>query len=75
MALTGQSFTDKRLTLTYQPPLNWEHLLNFYRKRAIKGVEEVGEDYYYRTFVINDTRGWFRAQQSGNNALSIEFEI
>ena len=65
----------QHLKLSYRPPFNWAHLLRFYRKRAIKGIEEVGDDYYYRTFVSAHAKGWFRACLSSKNTLSVEFEI
>ncbi len=72
---SSESLSDGRITLAYNPPFNWLHLLSFYRKRAVKGIEEVGEDYYYRTFICNDARGWFKASLSNNNTLSIALEI
>ena len=71
----SESLAGKQIQLCFTPPFNWPHLLNFYRKRAVKGIEEVGEDYYYRTFISNSARGWFKAQLSENETLSIDFEI
>ena len=65
----------KQLRLSYRPPFNWQHLLNFYRKRAIKGIELVGDDFYYRTFVTDHSKGWFKARLGTKNTLVIEFEI
>lgn len=64
-----------RLTLAYRPPFNWNHLLDFYRFRLVKGVEEVGDNYYKRTFTLGDGKGWFKAWDSQNNSLVIEFEL
>ena len=69
------SSDKKQLTLGYRPPFNWSHLLDFYRKRAIQGIEEVTEDAYFRTFRTTHSQGWFRASLSAKNTLSIEFEI
>jgi AraC family transcriptional regulator of adaptative response / DNA-3-methyladenine glycosylase II len=66
---------NESLKLSFQPPINWPHLLNFYRKRAVQGIEEVGEDYYYRTFICNNARGWFNASLSNSNTLTIDFQI
>ena len=66
---------QKQLTLRYQPPLNWPHLLNFYRKRAIQGIETVSENSYYRTFKTTQTQGWFMASLATDNTLAIEYEI
>ena len=73
--LNSDSSAGGQIKLAYTPPFNWSHLLNFYRKRAVKVIEEVGEDYYYRTFICNNTRGWFKAQLSDGNTLSVNFEI
>lgn len=32
---------SKQLRLVYRPPFNWSHLLNFYRKRAICGMNRL----------------------------------
>ena len=66
---------EKQLRLSYRPPFNWDHLLAFYRKRAIYGIEEVGENYYSRTFVSANSKGWFRAQLGAKNTLEITFDI
>jgi len=72
----GSNITiKKQLKLSYRPPFNWQYLLDFYRKRAIKGIEDVGDDYYYRTFATEHYKGWFRARLSTKNTLSIEFDI
>lgn len=40
------------LALPYRPPLNFAHLLRFYRARAVAGVEHVDEDSYTRTLSL-----------------------
>ena len=40
------------LALPYRPPLNFTHLLRFYRARAVTGVEHVDEDSYTRTLAL-----------------------
>lgn len=79
-----KSGSDNATTNTVRLPIkgsiNWSHMLNFYRKRMIEGVEEVGEDYYQRTVTINGATGWFRircdknSKQAGS-ALEVEFEL
>lgn len=46
-----------RLTLGYRPPLNWEALLEFFRQRAISGVESVSENAYSRTILVGERAG------------------
>ena len=66
---------DNRIILTYRPPFNWQHLLDFYRLRAIDGIEAVGDNFYSRSFTLGKTNGWFKASQTADNALAIEFSI
>ncbi|GGF31083.1 hypothetical protein GCM10010922_02650 [Microbacterium sorbitolivorans] len=40
------------LALPYRPPLNFHHLLRFYRARAVAGVEHVDEASYTRTLSL-----------------------
>ena len=65
----------KQLRLSYRPPFNWDHLLGIYRKRAVQGIEVVGEDYYSRTFVTATAKGWFRASLADKHTLEISFDI
>jgi len=70
-----ETTVSKTLRLSYREPFNWDHLLAFYRKRAVRGVEEVGENYYARTFVTGTAKGWFRAQLGDKSTLEITFDI
>jgi AraC family transcriptional regulator of adaptative response / DNA-3-methyladenine glycosylase II len=47
------------LRLSYRPPIAWRELLAFLRMRAIPGVEEVEDDVYRRSFVLDadDAKG------------------
>ena len=63
------------IQLGFHGPLNWKHLLDFYRRRMIEGVEDVGEDYYKRTVNVNGSKGWFKATLAKENRLDIEFEL
>lgn len=62
------------LSLAYRPPLNWQAMLDFWRKRCLAGVEWVEGNSYGRTFFINDptsgvsARGSFEVEpvQTGN---------
>src|SRR5690606_29391256 len=48
------------LDLHYRPPYRWVELLDFYRQRAIAGMEVVTTDSYARTFRLDDHTGWYR---------------
>ncbi|WP_116871071.1 AlkA N-terminal domain-containing protein [Vibrio splendidus] len=66
---------SNHVQLTFHGPLDWSHLLDFYRRRMIEGIEEVGEDYYQRTVKVNGSKGWFKATLIKDNSLDIEFEL
>ena len=52
------------LSLHYRPPYAWDTLLNFYRQRAIAGIEVVTDFSYARSFQLESTQGWFRVSHS-----------
>ncbi|WP_241033727.1 DNA-3-methyladenine glycosylase 2 family protein [Vibrio maerlii] len=62
------------LTLSYRGQLNWQHMLDFYRLRALDGIETVIEDAYQRRVEVNGQQAWFSAKNTGK-ALEVEFEI
>ncbi|WP_261886671.1 AlkA N-terminal domain-containing protein [Vibrio pomeroyi] len=66
---------SNHIQLGFHGPLDWKHLLAFYRRRMIEGIEEVGEDYYQRTVNVNGSKGWFKATLVKGNRLDIEFEL
>ncbi|MCG9694749.1 helix-turn-helix domain-containing protein [Vibrio sp. Isolate22] len=66
---------SNHIQLTFHGPLDWKHLLGFYRRRMIEGIEEVGDDYYQRTVTVNGSKGWFKATLAKKNRLDIEFEL
>ncbi|MGO2317517.1 MAG: AlkA N-terminal domain-containing protein [Vibrio toranzoniae] len=66
---------SNHIQLSFHGPLDWNHLLAFYRRRMIEGLEEVGEDYYQRTVDVNGSRGWFKATLVTGSRLDIEFEL
>ena len=43
--------------LAYRPPLDWAHLLSYFKTRCIKGVECVREPTYWRTVALVDRQG------------------
>ncbi|MEZ9191119.1 AlkA N-terminal domain-containing protein [Vibrio sp. 10N.286.52.F8] len=66
---------SNHIQLGFHGPLDWDHLLRFYRRRMIEGLEGVGEDYYKRTVNVNGSKGWFKATLAKDNRLDIEFEL
>ncbi|MDD1824263.1 helix-turn-helix domain-containing protein [Photobacterium sp. ZSDE20] len=66
---------SNHIQLGFHGPLDWQHLLAFYRRRMIEGIEVVGEDYYQRSVNVNGSKGWFKATLVKDNRLDIEFEL
>lgn len=48
---------ELRLSLAYRPPLNWSLMLDFWRKRCVRGIEWVNGECYGRTFVLRNSAG------------------
>ena len=58
------------LKLQYRPPLDWEHLLNFFTIRSIPGVEVVENGIYKRTIKIDEVSGIIEVEHAKDeNAL------
>ena len=66
---------SNHIQLSFHGPLDWDHLLGFYRRRMIEGLEEVGDGYYQRTVNVNGSKGWFKATLAKESSLDIEFEL
>ncbi|MEZ9324331.1 DNA-3-methyladenine glycosylase 2 family protein [Vibrio cyclitrophicus] len=69
------NYLSNHIQLSFHGPLDWEHLLGFYRRRMIEGLEGIGENYYQRTVNVNGSKGWFKASLVKENRLDIEFEL
>lgn len=54
------------LSLPYRPPLDWPHLLNFYRGHRITGVETVTDHAYERVFRFGTALGALQVRQDPN---------
>lgn len=67
--------TTNYLELAYRGPLDWQHMLAFYRLRAIEGLEKVTELSYERQFTLNDQHGWFRVANPKQGVLRLEFKL
>ena len=63
-----------RLAVSYRPPMAWEALLGFLRRRAIAGVEFVGVNEYGRTAQVGGCSGWIRVRPDGQRA-ALQLEI
>lgn len=65
---------SNRIALPYRGELNWQHMLDFYRLRAIEGVELVSDESYQRNVFLDDSKAWFKATK-GEGYLELAFEI
>jgi len=66
--LSGESSSPSRQTglalrLSYRPPFDWDHLIDFLRQRAIRGIEVVSRDSYSRTIEAGGAFGVLRVTQ------------
>ena len=52
------------LMLAYRPPFDGPALLNYFRSRAITGVEKVADGVYQRSFCLNGHTGWISLQDT-----------
>ena len=63
------------IDLAFKGPLDWEYMLQFYRLRAIEGLEYVSDKSYQRNFVINGASGTFIIYPIRAGVLRAEFEL
>jgi AraC family transcriptional regulator of adaptative response / DNA-3-methyladenine glycosylase II len=60
------------LRLPYRTPYDFTHLLEFYARRMIPGVESVDAQGYRRSIVVDGEPGWFAvAAAEGDSALTL----
>jgi AraC family transcriptional regulator of adaptative response / DNA-3-methyladenine glycosylase II len=55
---TAVSGSECTFHLSYRPPLSWDSVLRYFRRRFYRGAELVGENQYSRTVRIGALRGW-----------------
>jgi AraC family transcriptional regulator, regulatory protein of adaptative response / DNA-3-methyladenine glycosylase II len=68
--LSRESFT---LQLAYRPPFDWHGMMEFVAARALKGVEWVHDDAYYRTAQLGLNKGWIGVRHAPDKrALLVE---
>ena len=64
-----------KLLLRYQPPYDWQAMLNFHRLRAIPGVECVLDGAYFRTFHLDGVQGIVSVRPAAGNALCATIRV
>ena len=62
------------LTLSYRPPYDWPAMLGFLQARAIAGIEQVTDDYYQRTIVIDQEQGSYRLTPVSGNKVELSIK-
>ncbi|MGC9492994.1 DNA-3-methyladenine glycosylase 2 family protein [Vibrio genomosp. F10] len=68
--------TEHAIYLPFRGHFYWPHMLKFYQKRAILGVELVTGSTYERHVCINGSNAWFKVEMHHNkNALNVEFKL
>jgi len=63
------------LRLPFQPPLDWDAMLSYFRRRAIAGVEHVSADTYRRTVVIDGDPGVLELSRGGPDHLLLRAHL
>lgn len=63
-----------RCQLDFRPPLAWQSLLGYLRRRAIPGVEWVDGTHYRRTAAFGAARGWI-AVALAKTGCALEVEV
>ena len=63
----GPRGVSTELRLSYRPPFDWQGLLEFYAKRAIRGVELVDRNRYQRSFTVSTEKGLVSGTLSVSN--------
>jgi AraC family transcriptional regulator of adaptative response / DNA-3-methyladenine glycosylase II len=71
-AIGGDGADDLVLRLPFRAPYDFEHLLEFYGRRTIPGVEVVDAGGYRRSVVVDGVPGWFAvAPMADDSALAL----
>jgi AraC family transcriptional regulator, regulatory protein of adaptative response / DNA-3-methyladenine glycosylase II len=60
--------------LSYRPPYAWDAVLRFLERRAIPGVERVGDGEYWRTFVLDGKAGQLSVRAAEGDAVILRVE-
>ncbi len=63
------------LRLAYQPPYDWQSIEEFFRRRAIAGVEVVEPGHYRRAIQVDGVHGILSVRPSAGNALDVTVRI
>ena len=68
---TAEHYID----ITVNGEIDWPSMLDFYRARAVIGLERVTAHCYERYFILNGQRGWFSARYLSKGVLRVKFQL
>ncbi|TDO98853.1 DNA-3-methyladenine glycosylase 2 family protein [Marinomonas balearica] len=72
----NKSTSTIRLTLSYRPPFNWPHLIQFLKKRMIENMEWCNENSYGRSFNGYGASGHFTLHhQESTHQFQVDIEL
>jgi AraC family transcriptional regulator, regulatory protein of adaptative response / DNA-3-methyladenine glycosylase II len=74
MTLVSREGRPAQFELDYRAPYDWEGIRDFFRLRAVPGVECVENDAYLRTVRSGDRIGWIRIAPA-KRGLSLVLEV
>ena len=64
------------LQLHYRPPYDWESVINFFKRHAVSGIDEVDDKFYRRAITIGGSTGTITVKPiSDKNALLLELDL
>ena len=55
------------IPLPYRPPYDWGRMMDFWRRRALRGVETVSDEEYRRTVRLPEATGWLTLRPDPSN--------
>lgn len=73
--LAQQGERMSHIDLAYQGAFDWQHMLEFYRLRAIDGIELIEGESYQRRLIVNGSEAWIKAYPYKPGLLRVEFEL
>ncbi|WP_070968988.1 Ada metal-binding domain-containing protein [Vibrio sonorensis] len=72
---TAVGDSSHQILLTFKGRIDWDRTLDFYRLRAVEGIEKVDDVSYERHACIGDTKAWIRVQKATDHSLLLEYKI
>lgn len=73
---TGRTGPGIRLLLQYRPPYDWPGTIDFFKRHALEGVEQVGEHSYQRNLLLHGAPASFSVRPVANkDALQLELHL